>query len=327
MSRYVDDLYSSRKRKRTSSYNHYRNNKRRRYTHERPYSPHHYSDHHRRHHHNYRHTSSRRSIRNDKYYHRHRSHRHHRDRHSHRRSHQRNRRPSYDDEEGHYLFRKHECLGERYEILHFMGEGTFARVVECWDQKGETKKAVKIVRSRRRYTDAAKIETDILRKVNEKDPTGENHCVRLYDEFIHRNHMCIVFDRYGPSLFEWIRKNNYVGFPFNQVQAFAKQMFKAIAFLHEDLHLVHTDLKPENILLEYGKYYRERINNRHMRVPKYTDIKVIDFGSATFEDQHHSSIISTRHYRAPEVILGTLSYFFIIIIFKCNQNFILYLYY
>eukprot|EP00170_Pyropia_yezoensis_P007273 contig_29741_g7295 len=33
-------------------------------------------------------------------------------------------------------------------------------------------------------------------------------------------------------------------------------------------------------------------------------IKLIDFGSATFQSGHHSAIISTRHYRAPEVILG-----------------------
>jgi len=32
-------------------------------------------------------------------------------------------------------------------------------------------------------------------------------------------------------------------------------------------------------------------------------VKLIDFGSATFEWEHHSSIVSTRHYRAPEVIL------------------------
>ena len=31
---------------------------------------------------------------------------------------------------------------------------------------------------------------------------------------------------------------------------------------------------------------------------------MIDFGSATFQDQYHSTIVSTRHYRAPEVILG-----------------------
>lgn len=40
------------------------------------------------------------------------------------------------------------------------------------------------------------------------------------------------------------------------------------------------------------------------RVPKSSEIKVIDFGSATFDANYHSTIVSTRHYRAPEVILG-----------------------
>jgi len=35
-----------------------------------------------------------------------------------------------------------------------------------------------------------------------------------------------------------------------------------------------------------------------------TEIQLIDFGSATFEDEYHSSIVSTRHYRAPEIILS-----------------------
>ena len=34
-----------------------------------------------------------------------------------------------------------------------------------------------------------------------------------------------------------------------------------------------------------------------------SDVKLIDFGSATFDHEHHSTIVSTRHYRAPEVIL------------------------
>ena len=33
-------------------------------------------------------------------------------------------------------------------------------------------------------------------------------------------------------------------------------------------------------------------------------MRLIDFGSATFDDEHHSTVVSTRHYRAPEVILG-----------------------
>lgn len=40
------------------------------------------------------------------------------------------------------------------------------------------------------------------------------------------------------------------------------------------------------------------------RILDYTDIRLIDFGSATFEEEYHSSVVSTRHYRAPEIILG-----------------------
>ena len=42
------------------------------------------------------------------------------------------------------------------------------------------------------------------------------------------------------------------------------------------------------------------------------DIRLIDFGSATFDDEYHSSVVSTRHYRAPEVILGIIFYFIIV---------------
>ncbi|PSN57044.1 Serine/threonine-protein kinase Doa [Blattella germanica] len=42
---------------------------------------------------------------------------------------------------------------------------------------------------------------------------------------------------------------------------------------------------------------------RDIRRVKRTDVRLIDFGSATFDHEHHSTIVSTRHYRAPEVIL------------------------
>jgi serine/threonine protein kinase len=40
--------------------------------------------------------------------------------------------------------------------------------------------------------------------------------------------------------------------------------------------------------------------------PAHNDIKIIDFGGATRDSEHHSSIINTRQYRAPEVILGNV---------------------
>ncbi|XP_059640340.1 serine/threonine-protein kinase AFC3 isoform X3 [Cornus florida] len=78
-----------------------------------------------------------------------------------------------------------------------------------------------------------------------------------------------------------------------------------------DLRLIHTDLKPENILLVSSEFIKlpgcKRISTdeTHFRcLPKSSAIKLIDFGSTAFDNQNHSAIVSTRHYRAPEVILG-----------------------
>jgi dual-specificity kinase len=45
-------------------------------------------------------------------------------------------------------------------------------------------------------------------------------------------------------------------------------------------------------------------SSRSRRVLFDTEIRLIDFGSATFNDEYHSSVVSTRHYRAPEIIFG-----------------------
>lgn len=84
-----------------------------------------------------------------------------------------------------------------------------------------------------------------------------------------------------------------------------------------DLNLIHTDLKPENILLVNNAYqtftYNRNIpsssrnSSRTAKLRKVLlnpEIRLIDFGSATFEDEYHSSVVSTRHYRAPEIILN-----------------------
>lgn len=99
--------------------------------------------------------------------------------------------------------------------------------------------------------------------------------------------------------------------------------------LHE-LRLVHTDLKPENILLVHNDFSVVQIPGkvnlilliftttadwppkRHSpmkskRILKATEIRLIDFGSATFETEYHSTVVCTRHYRAPEIILGAVS--------------------
>jgi len=46
---------------------------------------------------------------------------------------------------------------------------------------------------------------------------------------------------------------------------------------------------------------------RTKKVLYNTEVRLIDFGSATFNDEYHSNLVCTRHYRAPEIILGIKS--------------------
>lgn len=52
-----------------------------------------------------------------------------------------------------------------------------------------------------------------------------------------------------------------------------------------------------------------------------TEVRLIDFGSATFNDEYHSNLVCTRHYRAPEIILGISCAIFFSLIIGCGWSF------
>lgn len=204
--------------------------------------------------------------------------------------------PCRDDPDGHLIFKLGDGLYPtsdfpqgRYKILSSLGEGTFGKVVECWDRRVHRRVAVKIVRSISKYREAALLEIDVLVQISFHDPEGVFHCVKLFSWFEHLSHVCMVFEKLGPSLYEHLRKKRFQPFSIDEVRSFAFQLLESVSFVHR-LTLIHTDLKPENVLL---------LDANHPQ-----SIKLIDFGSATFQHQHHSAVVSTRHYRAPEVILG-----------------------
>ncbi|KAH0460578.1 hypothetical protein IEQ34_011241 [Dendrobium chrysotoxum] len=214
-----------------------------------------------------------------------------------------------DDREGHYVFDLGENLTPRYKILSKIGEGTFGRVLECWDREVREYVAIKVVRSLRKYRHAAMIEIDVLNNLSKNDSEG-SRCVQIRRWFDYRNHICIVCEKLGPSLYDFLRKNKYSPFPVELVREFGRQLLEAVAYMH-DLRLIHTDLKPENILLVSSEYIKVPTCKRYSQdeiqfrcLPKSSAIKLIDFGSTAFENHDHNSIVSTRHYRAPEIILG-----------------------
>lgn len=153
------------------------------------------------------------------------------------------------------------------------------------------------------YVTAMLVQLEVLNTITKNDSDSRHCCIHLQHWFDYRGHVCIVFEKLGISLYDFMHRNAFRPFPLDVVQHIARQMLHAIVFLHS-LNIVHTDLKPENILLkssEYVKIDKGKSSRFGGRVPLNPDVRVIDFGSATFNDDRHSTVVSTRHYRAPEV--------------------------
>lgn len=215
-----------------------------------------------------------------------------------------------DDEDGYYIVKSDAPFANgRFVIKKLLGQGTFGKVVKAYDYKTNSFVAIKIIKSIKKYREASKIELRVLTMLKKHDPTNKFQCIHLRECFDYRNHICIVTDLLKISLYDFMEKNQFLPFPGSHIQAIAKQLLRSVAFLH-DLNLIHTDLKPENILIKDASYCKkpyERIEDGesfYRKILKDPKIYTIDFGSAIFQDEYHSSIISTRHYRAPEIILG-----------------------
>ncbi|XP_025055691.1 dual specificity protein kinase CLK3 [Alligator sinensis] len=211
-----------------------------------------------------------------------------------------------DDKEGHLVCRIGDWLQERYEIVGSLGEGTFGKVVECVDHaRGKTQVALKIIKNVGKYREAARLEINVLKKIRERDKDNKFLCVLMSDWFNFHGHMCIAFELLGKNTFEFLKDNNFQPYSLSQIRHMAYQLCHALRFLHDN-QLTHTDLKPENILFvnsAFDTLYNEKKSCEEKSI-RNTSIRVADFGSATFDHEHHTTIVATRHYRPPEVILA-----------------------
>jgi dual specificity tyrosine-phosphorylation-regulated kinase 2/3/4 len=194
----------------------------------------------------------------------------------------------YDDERGDYNVKMGDHIAYRFEIIDFLGKGSFGQALKWFDHKRKSYIALKIIRNKKKFQYQASVEVKILRHLRECDPNDENNIIRLKDSFIFRKHICITFELLSINLYEFIKSNDFQGVSLGLIRRFAIQILQGLRYTKQQ-KIIHCDLKPENILLK-------NINK--------SGIKIIDFGSGWFESERVYTYIQSRFYRAPEIILG-----------------------
>mmetsp|Transcript_23450 Transcript_23450/g.54649 ORF Transcript_23450/g.54649 Transcript_23450/m.54649 type:complete len:764 (+) Transcript_23450:110-2401(+) len=196
------------------------------------------------------------------------------------------------EESKEFPIRMNTVIGARYQILEYLGSAAFSRAVQCLDLETNKLVCMKIIKNDKDFFDQSLDEIKLLKYINVNGDV-DDHCVlRLYDYFYHKEHLIIVTELLRDNLYEFSKYNRECGdepyFTLGHLQKIAKQVLTALDYVHS-LRLMHCDLKPENILIK--SYSR-------------CEVKVIDFGSSCFIDDHLSSYVQSRSYRAPEVMLG-----------------------
>ena len=185
-----------------------------------------------------------------------------------------------------YKITAHEILrsytGE-YEVLEFLGRGTFGQVVKCWKRHTNELVAVKISKDHPSYKKQAEIEVNILSLLMQED-SEEHNFVRAIECFTHKNHTCVVFEMLQQNLYDFLRSTKFRPLPLKYVRPILHQVTTTLLKL-KSMGLIHSDLKPENIMLV-----------DHDRQPYR--VKVVDFGSATHTSKAvASSYLQSRYYR------------------------------
>jgi len=187
---------------------------------------------------------------------------------------------SLDDDNSHHLdWFAGQTFCDRYIVERELGIGTFGKVFECKDLKHKDFVAIKVIRKVNKYIESAEIEKEILDDIYfEQSRQRKSYCVKLYSTFKFDGHFFMVFEPLGLSLYDLIKKNDYIGLPLMFVKSISKQILGALDFL-QSMQLIHTDLKLENILFrtsyleQYSVYCPRKRQHMSILIPTSSSIK------------------------------------------------------
>ncbi|XP_064486447.1 serine/threonine-protein kinase ICK-like isoform X2 [Ornithodoros turicata] len=182
----------------------------------------------------------------------------------------------------------HCCLPmKRYQLLHQLGDGTFGSVVLA--RAVDTGEKVAVKRMKKKYYSWD--ECMNLREVKSLQKLSHANLVKLKEVIREDNTLYFVFEYMKENLYQLI-KDREKPFPEPVIRNILYQIFQGLAFMHKH-GFFHRDIKPENLLCMGPEL-----------------IKIADFGLAREIRSRppYTDYVSTRWYRAPEILLRSTNY-------------------
>ncbi|OJD37705.1 meiosis induction protein kinase [Diplodia corticola] len=213
------------------------------------------------------------------------------------------------------------CLEDKFEVLKDVGDGSFG--------------SVSLARVRSAGAHIARRGTLVAIKTMKKTFDNFNQCLELREVIFLRslpNHphlvpsldifldpmskkLHIAMEYMDGNLYQLMKARDHKRLDCSTVKSILFQIISGLEHIHEN-NFFHRDIKPENILVSTSAPDTGNAFKRYSSLvtppstpPSYT-IKIADFGLAreTHSKLPYTTYVSTRWYRAPEVLLRAGEY-------------------
>ncbi|NXL86400.1 MAK kinase, partial [Alectura lathami] len=175
----------------------------------------------------------------------------------------------------------------RYTIMKQLGDGTYGSVL--MGKSNETGELVAIKRMKRKFYSWD--ECMNLREVKSLKKLNHANVIKLKEVIRENDHLYFVFEYMKENLYQLMKDRNKL-FPESVIRNMMYQILQGLAFIHKH-GFFHRDMKPENLLCIGPEL-----------------VKIADFGLARElrSQPPYTDYVSTRWYRAPEVLLRSSVY-------------------
>ncbi|XP_009818965.1 serine/threonine-protein kinase MAK isoform X3 [Gavia stellata] len=175
----------------------------------------------------------------------------------------------------------------RYTIMKQLGDGTYGSVL--MGKSNESGELVAIKRMKRKFYSWD--ECMNLREVKSLKKLNHANVIKLKEVIRENDHLYFVFEYMKENLYQLMKDRNKL-FPESVIRNMMYQILQGLAFIHKH-GFFHRDMKPENLLCIGPEL-----------------VKIADFGLARElrSQPPYTDYVSTRWYRAPEVLLRSSIY-------------------